>query len=429
MKNKIIVISLLISTNLVFATPDIQIWYTPEGAKVLFSQTKDNDIFDLKLVFDAASSRDGGKFGLANITNAMIGTASKKYNEEQINALFNKVGAIFSSVALKDMAIVSIRSLSKNDTLQHSINLLKELITNAKFSNKILTRLKKQYLHTIKGNQTNPGEIASQVFASELFANHSYAHSVIGTSISIKNLTITDIRNFYDKYYVAKNLVIVIVGDVSRAKAKSIARQISHNLVIGEKQPSINKITPLLVSKTLNINYPSTQNHILIGKTGINRDYKDYHALYLVNHILGGNTLNSELGYIIREQNGLAYSIYSYFLPMAANGYFLINLQTKNTNKNKAIDLVFKTINDFLSNISAEKIQDAKDNIVGSFALKVATNDKITSYLAVIGFYNLDINYIKNFPEKITKLTKQQIINASNKFFKDNIWLVVSVGQ
>ncbi len=428
MINTILIITLLTIANLVFATPNIQVWHTPEGAKVLFSHVKDNNIVDIKLVFDGASSRDYDKFGLANITNAMIGTGSKKYNEEQINTGFNEIGAIFSTSAVKDMAIISLRSLAQDSVLQRSVNLLKELITNNKFTNKTLTRLKKQYLHTIKGSQTNPSEIASQAFANEVFANHSYAHNVLGTTASITNITINDIRDFYSKYYVAKNLVIVIVGDITRAKAKSISRQLSHNLPIGKKPSIINKIMPLSASKILNIDYPSTQNHILIGKTGINRDYPDYYALYLVNHILGGRVLNSQLGYVIREQNGLAYSVHSYFLPMAANGYFLINLQTKNASKDKAINLVFQTVNDFLTNISDKKIQDAKDNIVGSFALRIATNRQIASYLAVIGFYNLDINYIKNFPEKITKLQKQQIINASNKFFKDNIWLVVNVG-
>ena len=408
------------------ANINIQTWQTPEGAKVLFSKSSGSNIVDIRLVFDAASSRDGNKFGIASFVSSMLGKGSKKYTEEQIIAGFNATGAIFSASSLKDMAIVSLRSLSRRQPLKKNIRLFTEVITNPVFNKKVFNRIKKNYLYSIKIEKGKPGTLVEQAFISNIFAQHPYAHNIIGTSISIKNIKIADIREFYKKYYVAKNLTIAIVGDISRVRAKSITRQITYKLTIGKKPQKIAKIVNITPSTTININYTSTQSHIMLGKIGINRENSKYYALYLANHILGGNQLNSKLSYVIREQNGLAYSVYSYFLPMREKGYFAIRLQTKNLQASKAKELVFTTLDEFIK--QEINIEDAKNHLIGSFALRVATNQQIVSYLAVIGFYNLDINYLQNFPKKITSLTKSDVKDAIKSFFNDNNWVIVSVG-
>lgn len=413
-----------------YATLDIQQWVTPEGAKVLFVQTKGLPMLDITLNFDAASARDGEQYGVASLTNSLLGTATPYHNEEQIINAFESVGAQFEQSSLKDMSIVSLRTLTRAPILRKSIATLSEVITQPVFEQKQLTRAKRQTLQSIKAAQQSPAQVASQAFNAAVFAQHPYAHNTLGTEDSIKNISISDLKRHYQQFYVAKNLTIALVGDVSRAKAKQIARQISHGLNIGTKAKHNPSVMPLTQSANIHIDFPSKQTHLFIGQVGINRTHPDYYALYLGNHIFGGSGLTSILYNEIREKEGLAYSVASYFAKMKSKGYFLINLQTKNEQVGEAQNIAIQSLDYFINNlIDEQKLEDGKANIIGGFALKTASNANIVTYLSIIGFYNLPLDYLSSFNDKIKPINAQDIKNAFGRLIDMGKLIVLTVGK
>ncbi|QKQ23667.1 insulinase family protein [Candidatus Ruthia endofausta] len=426
---KFLIILLLLTTQ-TQAKLNIMHWTTPEGAKVLFAQTKGLPMLDIALNFDAASSRDGAKFGLATLTNSLLGTTSKYHSQEQIIELFESVGAQFSTHSLKDMAIVSLRTLTRQDNLQVALNTFTEAVTQPVFKHKYLNREKKQTLRSIKEIKQSPALIASLAFAKAVFAGHPYEHTKIGTKASLANICILDLTQHYQTYYVAKNLTIALVGDISKTKAKQIARQISHGLNSGKKALSNPLVKTLKKSQNIHIEFPSKQTHLLIGQTGINRAHSDYYSLYLGNHILGGSGLTSILSDDIREQKGLAYSVVSYFTKMKSNGFFLIKLQTKNEQANQAQKIAIKTLENFLNYpISNQYLQDGKDNIIGGFALEIASNANILTYLSIIGFYDLPSDYLSRFTDKIRNISAKDIQTAFSRLIDMDKFIILSVGQ
>ncbi|SMN15495.1 FIG015287: Zinc protease [uncultured Candidatus Thioglobus sp.] len=426
MKLLIVLISLIGSAQ---AELDISQWYTPEGAKVLFTQTKGLPMLDISAVFDAASSRDGEQFGLASLTSGLIGTATQSMTEEQIINQFESLGTEFSTTSLKDMAIISMRSLTRDSVLRQSLSLFSEVIAKVDFQQAYLSREKKQIYQAIESAKQSPGRVASLKFNQLVFAGHAYAHSKIGTKDSIKDIQLADLQNFYHQYYVAKNLTIALVGDISKTKAKQIARQISHGLNMGKKAPKNPLVKKLQNSHNIHIEFPSKQTHLLIGQTGINRHHADYYALYLGNHILGGSGLSSILSNEVREKKGLAYSVVSYFSKMKSNGLFLIKLQTKNSQANEAKTIALETLKNFRNNaIDAQKLQDGKDNIIGGFALEVASNANILTYLSIIGFYDLSLDFLATFIDKIKPISIQDIQKAYARLIDMDKLVVLTVG-
>ncbi|ABL02504.1 peptidase M16 domain protein [Candidatus Ruthia magnifica str. Cm (Calyptogena magnifica)] len=426
---KFLIILLLITTQ-AQAKLNIIHWTTPEGAKVLFAQTQGLPMLDIALNFDAASSRDGAKFGLATLTNSLLGTASKYHSQEQIIELFESVGAQFSTHSLKDMSIVSLRTLTRQDNLQIALDILTEVVTQPVFKHKYLNREKKQVLRLVKVIKQSPASIASLAFDKAVFAGHPYGHTKIGTKESLVNISTLDLAQHYQIYYVAKNLTIALVGNISRTKAKQIARQISHGLNSGKKAQSNPLVKALKKSQNIHIEFPSKQTHLLIGQTGINRAHSDYYSLYLGNHILGGGGLTSILSDDIREQKGLAYSVVSYFTKMKSNGFFLVKLQTKNDQADQAKKIVIKTLKNFLNHpISSQQLQDGKNNIIYGFALKTASNASILTYLSIIGFYDLPFDYLSRFTDKIKNISAKDIQMAFSRLINMDKFIILSVGQ
>jgi zinc protease len=425
---KLLILFLLLITQ-ANAKVDIDQWTTPEGAKVLFTQTKGLPMLDVALNFDAASSRDGDKHGLASLTSSLIGTASKYHTEEQIINKFESLGTEFSSASLKDMSIISMRSLTRHDILQSSLNLFAEVVSQVDYQQRYLSREKKQAFRAIEAAKQSPGSIANTRFNELVFGQHPYSHKKIGSKESLEKINLADLIQHYQRYYVAKNLTIALVGDISKTKAMQIARQISHGLNSGQKAPRNELVLPLSTTIQEHIEFPSTQTHLLIGQVGINRKHPDYYPLYLGNHILGGSGLNSLLSQEIREQRGLAYSTSSYFTKMQSNGFFLINLQTKNSQASQAKKVVLETLKNFRNNeINSQNLQDGKDNIIGGFALETASNANILTYLSIIGFYELPLDYLSSFTNKIKDISAKDIKNAYERLIDMKKLVVLTVG-
>jgi len=194
-----------------------------------------------------------------------------------------------------------------------------------------------------------------------------------------------------------------------------------------EKLP---KVANLNEQETIKLAHPSTQTHILLGQPGMKRGDPDYFALYVGNHILGGNGLVSRLSNEIREKRGLAYSTYSYFLPMRKDGPFQIGLQTRNDQAEEALKVVRETLNNFIENgPTDEELNASKKNITGGFPLRISSNQKILGYIGMIGFYDLPLDYLDTFNEKIQAVSADDIKDAFKRRVHPDTMVTVLVGQ
>ncbi len=162
----------------------------------------------------------------------------------------------------------------------------------------------------------------------------------------------------------------------------------------------------------------------------MSRTDPDYYALYVGNHILGGSGLVSRVSDEIREQRGLAYSAYSYFMPMRVNGPFQMGLQTRNDQADQALTVLRETLQRFINEgPNADELQRAKDNIIGGFALRLDSNSKITENLAVMGFYGLPLDYLDRFIERVETVTLEHVRDAFQRRVHPERLIVVRVGR
>ena len=150
-----------------------------------------------------------------------------------------------------------------------------------------------------------------------------------------------------------------------------------------------------------------------MGQPGMSRLDADFYPLYVGNHILGGSGLVSRLNDTIREQRGLAYSVYSYFVPMRVAGPYIVGMQTGSDNTSTALSLLREEVARFVAQgPSEEELNDAKRNITGGFPLRIASNSKILGYLGLIGFYRLPLDYLQRFNERVMAVTRAQVNDA-----------------
>ena len=246
---------------------------------------------------------------------------------------------------------------------------------------------------------------------------------------SVEKITVKDLKDFYNAHYTAGNAVVAIMGDVTRAQAEVIAQQLTVSLPTVSAPAALPIVEMKIRPSEQRIAHPATQSHILIGAPGMARSDPDYFPLYVGNYILNRGKFVSRLMNEVREKRGLAYSVYSYFMPLKQPGVFQIGLQTKKEQADEALQLVRKTLAEFIAKGPTDKeLLAAKQNIVGGFPMRIDSNRKILGYLSVIGFYDLPLTYLDDFTGNIEKVTVAQVRDAFARHVDPQAMATVIVG-
>ncbi|MDP9503260.1 pitrilysin family protein [Pseudomonas protegens] len=407
---------------------NVQTWNTAEGAKVLFVEARELPMFDMRLIFAAGSSQDGNTSGLALLTNAMLNEGVPGKDVGAIAQGFESLGADIGNGAYKDMAVVSLRSLSAVDKREPALELFAEVVGKPTFPADSLARIKNQLLAGFEYQKQNPGKLASLELMQRLYGSHPYAHASEGNAKSVPGISLAQLQAFHAKAYTAGNVVIALVGDLSRSDAEAIAAQVSAAL---PKGPALAKVEQPTEPKASigHIEFPSSQTNLLLAQLGIDRDDPDYAAVSLGNQILGGGGFGTRLMSEVREKRGLTYGVYSGFTPMQARGPFMINLQTRAEMSEGTLKLVQDVFADYLKNGPTQKeLDDAKRELAGSFPLSTASNADIVGQLGAMGFYNLPLSYLEDFMRQSQALTVEQVKAAMNKHLGVDKMVIVSAG-
>ncbi len=421
--------TMLIMALSVYAGPKIEHWQTQNGARVYFVASPELPMLDVQVVFDAGSARDGQHPGLAMMTNAMLNEGAAGLTTDQIASGFENVGARFGNDSQRDMAMLSLRTLTQQNTMKTALALFTQVLTQPDFPKTSFARIKRQQLISLQAEKQSPGAVAARAFYQAVYGSHPYARMPMGTTSSVQSLTIEQVKAFYHRYYVAKNAIVVLVGAIDKAQAKAIAEQLVSALPAGDAATPLPAVSDLKTVRTIPIDFASTQTHILMGQPGMKRGDPDYFALYVGNHILGGSGLVSRLSDEVREKRGLSYSVYSYFRPMRERGPYVFGLQTRNEQTQQALDVMRKTLKQFIkTGPSQAELEAAKQNITGSFPLRLDSNSKIAGYLAMLGFYGLPLDYLDTFNDKIKAVTVSQIKTAFARRVHPDAMVTVIVG-
>jgi zinc protease len=395
------------------AVPPIQHWTLDNGARVYFVESHEIPMVQITVAFDAGSARDlPAKSGLAMLTNAMLSEGAGKLNADQIAVEFERHGAQYGASIDRDMAKVALRSVSERALLEPAVDLLGTVLARPTFPDDALARERTRALVGLQQEQQSPAEVAEKAFYQAVYGAHPYALHPNGTAAGLKGTTRVDLAAFHARHYVGATAVLALVGDLTRQQAEQLAQRLLGRLPAGTAAAALPPV-PATTSTEKTLRFPSSQSHILAGEPGMSRTDPDYFPLLVGNYTLGGGGLVSRLSEEIREKQGLSYSVYSYFNPLAQPGPFVMGTQTKNAQREQALKSMRAAVADFVATgPTPTELEAAKKHLSGSFPLRIDSNRKIGDYLAIIGFYRLPLTYLDDFVPQVEAVTIEQIRDA-----------------
>ncbi|MBF0264924.1 MAG: insulinase family protein [Gammaproteobacteria bacterium] len=420
-------------------TLTVKRWITPQGMPVLFAPSNELPMVDIRLVFDAGAARDQYRYaGVAKLTNTLMFEGSKHLSADDLAITFENLGSQYGNGSYRDMAVLDFRTLSDAKVLNKTIETINYLLKEPLFDQKVLDREINKLKVAIELGKQNPSTVAGKSFFKALYDysekmdenKHPYANQPEGTMDSLDLIKRKHLLDFYQQYYVAQNAILAIVGDMTIEQAKDVANQFASQLPQGKHAPQLPVVRKNMFAQSIKLEHNSTQSTIIVGQAAIKRGAPDYYALYVGNHILGGSGFSSRLVKDIRVKHGLTYSVHSNFAQMREKGPFKIALTTKNKSAQNAVKLVRENLINFMEQgPTEEELKEAKLNISGSFPLRTASNQDINEHLAVIGFYDLPLDYLQKFKRGIEYVNIEDIQYAFKRNIDVDKLITVVVGK
>lgn len=439
MFKKLLIVSVLMFSGISHAALKIQHWTLENGVRVYFVENHTIPMLDVSVEFDAGAKRDpAGKSGTAALTNTMLarglretrladGRVEPAMTESEISDALADVAAQRGGGPGTDRSGMSLRTLSSAAERKEAISLLARILAQPSMPEEFFKRDKARMISGIREAMTKPESIADKAFWRLAYGEHPYGNEA--TVETAEAITREDLLAFHATHYVANHAVVAMIGDVSKEEADAIARELTMRLPQGKALPALPAVG-VPKSAEVRIAHPASQSHILIGTPALQRGDPDFFALTVGNYILGGGGFVSRLTKEVREKRGLAYSVYSYFSPMEQPGPYQAGLQTRKDQADEALKVVRESIAAYLQNGPTEtELKAAKDNLIGGFALRIDNNKKILDNLAVIGYYQMPLDYLDTWSANVAKVSVADIRAAFNRKLSLDRLVTVVVGS
>jgi len=374
----------------------IEHWVAPSGARVYFVANHDLPILDVEVDFSAGSAYDpAGKAGLASLTAGLLDAGAGDLDEEAISSRLVDIGA-----------------------------LLQLVLARPTFPEAVVVREKARSISAIQEADTRPDAIAAKRFAAAIYPDHPYG--VSATTETVGRIAREDLAAFHRDHYSATRAVVSIIGDVTRAEAERIAQSLTEALPAGLPEAPLPAVK-LPATATITVTHPAAQSHIHIGLPAVRRGDPDYFPLLVGNYSLGGGGFVSRLMKEVREKRGYAYSVYSYVAPRKLEGPFEMGMQTKREQAADALKVANEVLAGFVKDgPTAAELAAAKKNLIDGLGLRIDSNAKLLGYLATIGFFNLPLSYLDDFPARVAAVTAKDVREAFARHVKpENLVTVI----
>lgn len=415
-------ISIAAVTTLVSAqtlAAPVQSWTTVQGTRVYFIETHTLPIVDVQISFLAGSAFDPPALpGVASMTASLLDQGAGARNEKEVAETLADIGAQMSAGAGMDSASVSLRTLSDPERRATAVALMVDALTQPHFDGAVFKRDQARSIAGLKEALTKPQVLSQRAYMSAIYPDHPYGQ--LTTPESLAQMSRSDMERFWRSHYSAARASVAVVGDLTRAEAEALAIQLTAALPADQADVprTLPKPAPT-ATKTVRVDHPASQAHLLVGMPSVARDDAEQIALQVGNYTLGGGGFVSLLTKSVREDRGYAYSVYSYFDPKLVEGPFTIGLETKRSQANDALKVVNTVLGDFLQRgPTATQLKAAQDNIAGGFALRIDANSKLAANLGVMAFYGLPTDWLEKYPERVRALTPEAVRAAFQKHVK-----------
>jgi predicted Zn-dependent peptidase len=411
--------------------PPIQKRMLSNGLPVWVVEAHKVPLVQVNLVVMAGSGDDpAGKFGVANLTAAMLDEGAGSRSALEIADAIDFLGADLATTSSSDASAVRLNVPIAR--LRDALPIMADVALRPTFPMQDLERLRQERLTALLQARDDPAQLAPLAFARVVFGpSHRYGTGQVGTEATLKAFTAQDLKTFHQSMYQPSNATVIVAGDTTAdAVVPLLEQQFGSWKGTGAvRRTTVPQATQLTQTQVTIVDVPKAeQSQIRIGWVGVPRSTPDYFALQVLNTILGGS-FTSRLNQNLREEHGYAYGASSRFDMRLSAGPFQAAAGVQTDKTAESLQEFFKELNGIQMPVSADELTKAKNYIALGFPSEFETIDDLAAHLEELVIYKLPDDYFQRYVPNIQAVTAAAIQKAAATYIQPKKFAVVVVGD
>lgn len=289
-------------------------------------------------------------------------------NALQLAQVLDEVGGDMNAFTTKEYTAYYARCMDRD--VNRAVDVLSEMLTASTFPEREVESERDVVLEELNIHFDTPDDLVHSVFADALFGEHPLGKEILGTRESMKAMTRAQVMDWWRERYTADRIVLAAAGHIDHDEIVALAEQHLAALSPASTEQPARKCPAEGVVATVKVcNRPTEQVNVVIGRQGLPRGHKLRWASAVMNQILGGG-MASRLFQDIREQRGLAYTVYSFSQNFADTGVQGVYLGTNPGKLDEAVDAVGAQLCRLVrEGITEEELRQAKGYLTGATLL------------------------------------------------------------
>ncbi len=394
------------------------------GLKVIIVENSKLPRAYANLDIDNYPDYEGDIKGVASLVSSLMGNGTITQSKDDYNEEIDYMGASLSLSAGGGFASSLKRYFPR------VLEMMSDGLKNPVFTLEDFEKEKNILIDGIKSSQNSVPDIAS-IVGGKLFFGSNHPFGEFATEESVNNISLKDVKKYYETYAKPNNAYLTIVGDVNYEEIKPLVEKLFGDW----KKGKLPKYTMPVVNDLENpeINFidmsNAVQSEISVGNIiNISMSDPDYFPLRLANQIFGGS--GGKLYLNLREDKGFTYGAYSGVETSRYVGRFSASTSVRNEVTDSSIVEIIKEIETMIDeSVTEEKLSSVKEKFVGGFIMSTEQPSTIANFARNIDKFNLPENFYETYLENFQKVSIDDIKRVSNKYFKRDKLRIIVVGK
>lgn len=352
--------------------------------------------------------------GISHFIEHMLFKGTKTRTARDIAEAFDSIGGQVNAFTSKEYTCYYAKVLDEH--ADFALDVLADMFFNSTFDEEELLKEKNVVLEEIKMYEDTPDDIVHDLLSKVTYKEHSLGYPILGTEETLETFTGDTLRSYMDMFYTPSNVVVSIAGNIEETFIKKVEKLFGS---FESKNEAKTKKAPQFHSSTIARKKETEQAHLCIGFNGLPIGHKDIYSLIVLNNILGGS-MSSRLFQDVREQRGLAYSVFSYHTSYQDGGMLTIYGGTGSNQLDILFDTIQETVETLKNNgITKKELANSKEQIKGNLMLSLeSTNSRMSrngkNELILSRHRSLD-----EILEKINEVSEESVNQLANETFTD----------
>ncbi|MDR9417083.1 MAG: pitrilysin family protein [Gracilimonas sp.] len=368
------------------------------------------------------------KVGVSNLMAELMtkGTANK--TPEELEETIDLLGASISVNAGQQSITIRGNTLARN--YEETMSLVEEIMMEPRWDEREFDLAKQSTLSKIAQQSANPNSIATNTFNKLLYGqDHILSYNPIGTTKTVENITLEDLKAYYENHFSPSVAYMHVVGALDKEKVVASLNGLSERWENKAVEiPDFDLPEPPESSTVYFYDVPDAKQSVLrFGYLALPETHPDFYKANIMNYKLGGGGFASRLTQELREGKGYTYGIRSGFSGSDIAGPFTISSGVRTNVTYESANLVKQILEEYPSTFTDEDLENTKSYLIKSSARQFETSSAKLNMLENISAYGWSPDYVKERQETVQNITKQEVKELAQKYADPNqmIWLVV----